>query len=176
MSMNFIMKNILKIVEKELPDLLKEESLWKSVYVDYHKPFVKRLWTNFLHNGCNYRIYLHEIESCNIQEALFHPHPWPSIMKLLSGSYNMFVGYGEGLLEPPVAVKLDLPTGTVYEMSEINGWHAVAPVNESSFSLMITGEPWIRESHKSTKQLSELSVTEKNNIFKFFRDKYSKFI
>lgn len=168
------MKNILAMVEEELPELLMLEDIWKSVYVDYHKPFVKRLYTNFVLEDYNYRIYLHEIQSCNIDEALFHPHPWPSIMKLLSGSYNMIVGYGKGLIAPPVAVKLELPTGTVYEMSEINGWHAVAPVVDSSFSLMITGEPWQRESHKSTKTLHELSVEERNKIFTFFKTIYQK--
>lgn len=168
------MKDILNMIEEELPELLLIEDIWKSVYVDYHKPFVKRLYTNFVLEDYNYRIYLHEIEACEIQQALFHPHPWPSIMKLLSGSYNMLVGYGEGLTEPPVAVKLELPTGTVYEMSEVNGWHAVAPIAQSSFSLMITGEPWKRDSHKSTKPLHELSIEERNNIFNFFRNKYKK--
>lgn len=167
------MKTILNVVEKALPSLLMQEDLWKSLYVDYHKPFVKRLWTPFSFNNEKYRIYLHEIESCSIDEALFHPHPWPSIMKLLSGSYNMIVGYGAGLEEPPVALSLELPTGTVYEMSELNGWHAVAPIGESSFSLMITGEPWVRESHKSTKTLNELSVTEKEHILQFFKHYYS---
>lgn len=166
------MKNILQIIENQLPKLLRNESLWKSVYVDYHKPFVKRLWTNFIFEGHNYRIYLHEIESCNIEEALFHPHPWPSIMKLLSGSYHMNVGYGEGLISPPVAVQLELPAGTTYEMSEINSWHAVAPLKDSSFSLMITGEPWKRESHKSTTLLSELSLSDNNKIFKFVKEIY----
>lgn len=166
------MRNILTVIEKELPQLLKNEEIWKSVYVDYHKPFVKRLYTNFMYENHNYRIYLHQIESCDIQEALFHPHPWPSIMKLLSGSYNMIVGYGEGLSEPPVAVKLELPVGTVYEMSEINGWHAVAPILDSSFSLMITGEPWQRESHKSTKTLHELSIEDRKIILEFFKNIY----
>lgn len=166
------MKNILSHVEQELVYLLANDNNWKSVYVDYHKPFVKRLYTNFMYQGHNYRIYLHQIESCDINEALFHPHPWPSIMKLLSGSYNMFVGYGEGLQSPPVAVKLELPTDTIYEMSEINAWHAVAPILDNSFSLMITGEPWQRESHKSTKTLYELSLEEKKHILDFFRNIY----
>ena len=166
------MKNILNSVEKDLYKLLKE-NIWHSVYVDYHKPYVKRLWTNYSFDGKNYRIYLHEIESCNIDSALFHPHPWPSIMKLLSGSYDMIVGYGAGLEEPPIALTLSLPTGTVYEMSQINGWHAVAPIEESSFSLMISGEPWNRESHKSSKSLRELSNTEKDKILNFFKNIYN---
>ena len=165
------MKSVLKAVENALPQLLNE-NVWKSLYVDYHKPFVKRLWTSFEYEGNKYRIYLHEIESCHIHEALFHPHPWPSIMKLLSGSYNMVVGYGEGLKEPPVALSLELPTGTVYEMSEVNGWHALAPISESSFSLMITGEPWTRESHKSTKLLNELDLQSQENILNFFKKIY----
>lgn len=53
----------------------------------------------------------------------------------------MIVGYGSGLKEPPVALSLNLPQGTIYEMSNIDGWHAVAPTQNSSFSLMISGEP-----------------------------------
>lgn len=166
------MRTMLTVVEHALPKLLLDENLWKSVYVDYHKPFVKRLWTPFIYNNNAYRIYLHEIQACNIDEALFHPHPWPSIMKLLSGSYNMIVGYGHGLIEPPIALSLELPTGTIYEMSEINAWHAVSPIDDSSFSLMITGEPWNRESHKSTKLLNELSYTEKLNILTSFKSIY----
>ena len=165
------MKHVLNAVENELPHLLTQD-IWKSLYVDYHKPFVKRLWTPFIFEDKKYRIYLHEIEPCDIHEALFHPHPWPSIMKLLSGSYHMIVGYGAGLNNPPVALSLELPTHTVYEMSEINGWHAVAPIADSSFSLMITGEPWERESHKSTKTLNELNDQEKENILKFFKNFY----
>lgn len=167
------MKHILNHIEKDLPKLLNDKELWQSLYVDYHKPFVKRLWTNYKFEDKNYRICLHEIEHCDIKEALFHPHPWPSIMKLLSGSYEMIVGYGAGLTEPPVALTLNLPQGTIYEMSQIDGWHAVAPTQNSSFSLMISGEPWNRESHKSSKILRKLTIDEEINIFNFFKNIYN---
>ena len=41
------MKSVLKAVENALPQLLNE-NVWKSLYVDYHKPFVKRLCTPFI--------------------------------------------------------------------------------------------------------------------------------
>lgn len=38
-----MLKDLLNI-EKELSQHLENLSEWKSVFVDYHKPYVKRLW------------------------------------------------------------------------------------------------------------------------------------
>ena len=37
----------------------------------------------------------------------------------------MDVGFGAGIKEPPVAMKLILPAGSRYEMTNIDGWHSV---------------------------------------------------
>lgn len=167
------MFTILNEVEKELPKLLQQEEIWKSVFVDYHLPFVKRLWTPFVFENEEYRIYLHQILPCDLEDCLFHPHPWPSIMKILSGKYKMTVGYAQGMIAPEVAMTLILPAGTIYEMTNPNGWHAVCPIEHSSFSLMITGTPWDRPSHKSTKTLTALNESEKasilNNFIKYYQ-------
>ena len=47
------------------------------------------------------RIYLHRIYPCAPGEALFHPHLWPSAMRILSGEYEMAVGYGAGRVPRP---------------------------------------------------------------------------
>ena len=166
------MFNILEEVEKKLPILLQQEEMWKSVFVDYHLPFVKRLWTTFSFEEQDYRIYLHQILPCELEECLFHPHPWPSIMKILSGKYKMTVGYGQGMNPPETAMTLILPAGTTYEMTNPDGWHAVCPIEDSSFSLMITGKPWERPSHKSTKTLLPLQENEKNHILSSFIQYY----
>lgn len=166
------MFNQLLDIETLLPELLQQESIWKSVFVDYHLPYVERLWTSITLNNQEYRIYLHRILPCNLEDCLFHPHPWPSIIKILSGEYIMQVGWGEGMKEPEIATTLILPTNTIYEMTNINAWHAVSPMKEASFSLMITGQPWDRESHKSTKILSPLNEEQKNNLLLFFKNKY----
>lgn len=167
------MLNILPIIEKKLPELLANRNIWKSVFVDYHEPFVERLWTNIEYEGVNYRIYLHRILPCDIGQCLFHPHPWPSVMKILSGQYKMHVGYGKGMNEPEIAATLILPNNTVYEMINPDAWHAVSPIKEASYSLMITGEPWERQSHKSTKTLNKLSEQQENEILQFFQIKYN---
>lgn len=154
-------------IEKVLPKLL-EQDIWNSVYVDYHKPYVKRLWTNF----DIYRIYLHEIFPCHREESLLHPHPWPSAMKVIQGTYEMGVGYSETELEPVIASTLILPVNAYYEMIEPHAWHYVRPLNESSFSLMVTGTPWERKSPKSNYPLRELHLEERQHILNTFKQHY----
>jgi hypothetical protein len=166
------MFDILSIVEKKLPDLLNKPDIWASVYVDYHLPFVQRLYTKFQEQETEYRIYLHRILPCELKDCLFHPHPWPSIIKILNGQYDMQLGFGAGMEPPAVASTLILNAGTIYEMINRDSWHAVCPINELSYSLMVTGTPWERESHKSTKKLSPLIPIEKEQILEFFKNYY----
>ena len=79
------LKNIEKTV---LMDLLKNPSIWNTLDVNYHHPRVERLWTQV---GTS-RLMLHVIHTCETDEALYHPHPWPSAMHVLSGSYEMGLG------------------------------------------------------------------------------------
>lgn len=155
-----------------LPELLAETSRWKSLYVDYHPPFVQRLWAPVEVAGKPYRVYLHRILPCALQDALFHAHPWPSAMRILSGRYTMIVGHGTGNEAPPVAMTLSLPAGASYEMVDQDAWHAVCPEGEPAYSLMVTGEPWARESPKSPYPLQPLSRELQSEIFAFFRTAY----
>lgn len=141
------MLDILYAVEKELPVLLQDENAWKSLYVDYHPPTVERLWLPW----SEYRINLHRIHPCERDEALFHPHPWPSAMRVLSGEYEMAVGYGQGETQPPIAALMIASGDFRYEMTEPDAWHYVRPLREPTMSLMVTGKPWDRPSPKSDK-------------------------
>lgn len=133
---------VLHKVEADLPFLLQDEGGWQTMDITYEPPHVERLWRTW---GYDHRIYIHRIFPCAPEEALFHPHPWPSIVKILSEKgYFMRTGYGPGLIEPPSAVNLLLSQGSVYEMTNPDGWHAVIPLDGPSLSLMITGRPWGR--------------------------------
>lgn len=127
-------------VESALPMLLLDEDRWQSLDVNYEHPRVERLWTQV----GTWRVNLHRIHPC--ARALFHPHPWPSAVLVVSGKYEMGVGYGAGGEPPPEAVRLILTAGARYEMVDPDGWHSVRPLHESSLSLMVTGEPWRRQS------------------------------
>ncbi|TSC83275.1 MAG: Uncharacterized protein G01um101419_105 [Parcubacteria group bacterium Gr01-1014_19] len=167
----FSMLTALELLESKLPKLLNDESDeegWESVFVNYHPPFVERVfgyWAGF-------RVSLHKIHPCAPEEALFHPHPWPSAMRILSGQYEMAVGYGAGDTPPPVAAKLVLPAGTTYEMINRDAWHYVRPLDKPAFSLLITGTPWGRSAPKSDKPLQPLPKEKKEEIISFFREKY----
>ena len=155
-------------LEKELPQLLQDEKSWNSLYVDYHKPYVKRLWKPV----GNYRIFLHQIFPCEKSESLLHPHPWPSAMKVVGGIYEMGVGYSQTNEKPVIASTLILPVNSYYEMADINSWHYVRPLDKPSFSLMVTGKPWKREVPKSDYKMRELNAEEKRVIFDEFRNLY----
>jgi hypothetical protein len=159
----------LMIIEKMLPRIL-EEDCWNTVYVDYHKPYVKRVWKQIGEN----RLYLHEIFPCEKEESLLHPHPWPSAMKVISGTYEMGVGYSETSELPVIASTLILPENSYYEMTNLHSWHYVRPLEKSSLSLMITGIPWKRDVPKSDYTLRELTAEEKENILEKFKEKYWK--
>jgi hypothetical protein len=162
------MLEILQAVEAELPQLLRDEAGWNSLFVDYHPPTVERLWRRW----GKYRISLHRIHPCAPGEALFHPHPWPSAMRVLSGTYEMAVGYGPGETAPPVAARMIVTGDFLYEMTDPDAWHYVRPLRERTFSLMVTGKPWDRPAPRSTKQLDPLTDAQRKEILTFFRDRY----
>ncbi len=165
------MLHLLPSVEKLLPDLLDKPEIWTGLYVDYHHPYVERLWTQWGEN----RISLHKIFPCKKEESLFHPHPWPQAVKILKGGYEMGIGYSENNSEiPPIASTLLLPDGTTYEMIDPNGWHYVRPINEPSFSIMITGKPWpTKEKTEEKLKLRSLTQTQKEELLNVFKKIYS---
>lgn len=157
------MLHVLAQAERFLPGYLREGS-WHSLNIDYHPPFVERLWTPIQVDGSEYRLYLHKIHPCGPHEALFHPHPWPSAMRVLSGDYEMAVGYGKGSEPPPIAARMVFRLSGLardqsfrYEMTDPDAWHSVRPIGMPAYSVMVTGAPWGRVSPGPEKELSPLS-------------------
>ena len=59
-----------------LPKIMQSTSQkWNSLHVDYHKPYVDRVWTlwNPPNQTDEFRIFLHKIYPCTAEESLFHP-------------------------------------------------------------------------------------------------------
>lgn len=162
------MLNVLAQVENDLPTLLQDETLWRSLFVDYHPPFVERLWTHWN----DYRVFLHRIHPCERGQALFHPHPWPSAMRVLEGEYEMALGFGPGMDEPPVASLMISRGDFRYEMTHPDSWHYVRPIDTPTLSVMVTGKPWERDSHKSSKTLHPLEQEQADELLRLFRDHY----
>jgi len=93
-------------------------------------------------------------------------------MKVISGVYEMGIGYSDNDENPVIAGTLILPKGSYYEMTEINAWHYVRPLDTPSFSLMITGVPWDQKAPKSSYQLRSLDDDERRVIFDEFKKSY----
>jgi hypothetical protein len=115
-------------------------------------------------------MFLHRIWPCD--KALFHPHPWPSAVLVLSGVYEMGIGYGVGKKGPPEAATVLLTAGSSYEMIEPDGWHYVRPIGKPSLSLMVTAQPY--DIHhlgekKPTEKLHALSDDAMESLINAFR-------
>jgi hypothetical protein len=162
------MLDVLHIVERDLPRLLRSRDGWTSLDVDYHPPRVERVYRAY---GAH-RISLHRIHPCAPAEALFHPHPWPSAMRVLEGRYEMGVGWGAGERPPPVAAHLVADGGMEYEMTDPDAWHYVRPIGGPALTLMVTGAPWSRPAPRSTAPLGPLPEAAVLALLERFRHFY----
>jgi hypothetical protein len=153
-------------VWEALPAWLDEPSLWQSLDIDYHPPRVERLYRAW----GPHRVYLHALHPCLPEQALFHPHPWPSAMRVLSGRYEMGVGYGRGDATPPVAARLIAGPGLEYEMTDPDAWHYVRPLDGVALSLMVTGPPWDRTAPRSEHPLHPLDDERIRQLLAQFRE------
>lgn len=163
------MLDVLAAAEAALPALLADEAGWRSLDIDYHPPRVERLYRAF--DG--HRLSLHRASPCRPEEALFHPHPWPSAMRLVRGRYRMWIGHGSGTEAPPLAGMVELAAGSCYAMTDRDQWHAVAPVGEATLSVMVTGAPWDRSMPLTPDTaLSPLSEATRAELLDLFRAAY----
>jgi hypothetical protein len=163
------MLDVLHRVESLLWEMLENESDWHSLDIDYHPPRVERLWRQF----GEYRINLHRIHPCEPKDALIHPHPWPSAVRVFPGIYEMGMGFGTGIETPPLFGRIIVTDGFEYEMTHIDSWHYVRPIERPSFSLMVTGRPWDREKPVLPEApLKPLAEVNKKEIFAFFRTRH----
>lgn len=163
------MLNILElIIATELPELLRDTEGWNSLYINYHHPYVERVWRQW----GNYRICCHRIHPCPAGERpLFHPHPWPAAIRLIEGQYESAIGYSRDEQPPPYVATAVLAAPSMYEMCHPNGWHYVNPMRQPALSLMVTGKPW---SEKATHQpdLGPLTDEVKLSILTQFQEHF----
>ena len=160
----------LHLAEAMFPDLLKKPETWKSKYIDYSPPITERLYQDIQLEGVNYRLYLHRIHPC--ERAFFHPHPWPSAIRVLhvpGSTYEMAIGFSSNERHdpPPYAAIIRAEYGFEYEMTHPDGWHYVKISGRSSASVMLTGPVWERQGGAPRTEkydFRELTDREKENI------------
>lgn len=149
------MKEVLLEAQVALPELVEDVAGWQGLRINDEQPVIHRLWRPFGEG----RLCLHEIYPCEREEALYHPHPWPSAMLVLEGEYFMDIGT-EGCNErPPVLATVRLGRGDFYEMVNADAYHRIWTA-KPAYTLFVTGKPWGRGVRKSTRPLPALSAEE----------------
>ena len=162
---------ILEQAEHELPSLLMVADDWRSLFVDDEKPNVERLWMPYGEG----RLMLHIIHPCKPGESLFHPHPWSSAMRILSGEYETAYGHGPPDGPPPKMGKAKiLRAGDRYEMVNPEAWHYVRPIGGPVSSVMVTSKPYGASSTRKGHGLGPLASDRITQLLLYFRSCYPK--
>jgi hypothetical protein len=171
------MIDILKNAETKLPYLLRIPEVWNTLDVDYFPPRVERLWMQYdeIH-----RLFIHVIHPTD-NKCLFHKHRWPAAFKIIEGEYEMGIAYSKDEISsddaynlPPISSFI-LSAGSYYEMIDTHTLHYVKPLENSSISLMITGQLYPEASFRKellNKKLSTLSDNRKKDILDHMCLKY----
>ena len=168
------MLETLNRVKEALYPMLQDADLWESLDINYHPPFVERLWLEMHLDDKPLRVNLHRIHPCRVEDALFHPHPWPSAMHIYQGEYEMGIGVGEQVPAPLEAMKMVGQAGTSYSMTHPDAWHYVRALGSPVYTLMITGMPWpkcVRRPNPSPpkKKLGPLPEERRRELLSTFR-------
>lgn len=161
------MIKILKEIESNLSSLIQDainNNTLKTKYIDYHDPYVSRIYFPY----GKYRIFLHKIHPCKSStDALYHPHPWVSAVKICKGSYEMGIGHSSTTDIPETDCTVILSEGSYYEMLNPDAWHYVFSDKDVVYTLMVTGEPNGRKMPiEPTKEFNELPKEEIDDILK----------
>lgn len=179
------MIEMLKAALKELPNLLENRNNWDSLIVNRRKPYTYRVFMSL--PDCvsplfNARICLHKFDVCHDHEAFSHPHPWPGAFIILSGGYQMKVGYSSTRESQPQDVLTTiLSKHSIYEITNPLTWHSVIPLTET-YTVMINGPTWDKEyAHtevrttkgKDLDKMPEEELLEHLNIFKKLVGEYN---
>jgi len=140
-----VLERLRQILSEELPTLLGQPEAWADMHIIYHPPRVERLWLQLE----SHRLFLHRIYPCARDQALWHPHPWPSAVRLLTGRYEHAIAGtavqddGSGQAVPTeVLSRMVLTAGCEYEMVHPQAWHVVRPLDKPSLSVMLVGAPY----------------------------------
>ncbi len=148
-------------------------SAWDSLIINKRHPHTYRA----MYQNGPYRICLHRFEECEPEDAFYHPHPWPGAFKILKGAYRMKIGYAASrIIEPKPVATFIMSAGSSYEITDPLTFHTVEPLGGDCYTVMVSGEPWDRDTThqqcRTTKgaQLEKMSELTLKLHLETFRD------
>lgn len=175
------------IEDNYLEKILRFGTGWKGAHVRFAKPYVNRI--RFIFG--DYRICLHEILPCRLDEPMWHSHPWETTFRLVKGNQEVGLGrdhdrefHGQGYtLQPKTGAGENSPAiekvkafnpGNIYQMDAIDDWHYVLPLDKASYSIMINGpQAEVRERPKGFgERMSEAEVERYKDLWLTIMDEH----
>lgn len=109
---------------------------WTGICVNYERPHVERLWRQW----GEHRVFLHRLHACDRHVALYHPHPWPSVVWVLPSTFGETYRTDIGVKDQ-VLTSIESSGGTTFEMLDPDLYHRVYPTG-NSLSIMVIGRPF----------------------------------
>jgi hypothetical protein len=83
----------------------------------------------------------------------------------------MGIGYSEHPnITPIISTRLILTAGSYYEMLSPFDWHYVRPIDEPSYSIMLSGKQFNPEAKPERPELRALNDMARNNLLEYFRN------
>lgn len=163
------MLTLLSRVEAELPSLLRDEAAWNGLFADAQRPHLKRLWRQW----DDYRISLHHFSECHEGQEFWHPHPWQMAVRVLKGRYEHRVGFVRDAAEEIEVVRSIMQPGSCYEMISRQGIHAILPIDNETWSVMVSGPVlWPENRRVANTPSRALSEQERREMLDFFQGRY----
>lgn len=154
----------------KLPELIQDESLWQSKFINYEFPHVSRLYRKEVCIQGEYYLSIHEMESIPYPyNALYHNHDYPLLIKVLSGVQLVQFGYKNGSYKQE-----NFAFNNQYIMESEDQYHSVTPLTPKTLSLMITYKQFAGEKRHNQPQLQELSTARKFEILETVKTILSK--
>lgn len=172
-----LMIPVLREIESLLPSLLNDDTPWQSLDVTYETPRVERVWRDVILNKGSVRVCLHRIHPC--EKAFIHPHPWPSAMRVVSGTYEMEIGARHPINwgDYDRVATITLTRGSLYEMTDVLTMHSVRPIGGVAHTLMVMGpkyknSPFDHSKFGQGQKLQPLEEPVKHEIMEQFFTSY----
>ncbi|MGA7328679.1 MAG: hypothetical protein WBX25_30380 [Rhodomicrobium sp.] len=185
-------ENVLRTTECVIPDLLRARNRWRSLFIDYEKPHLMRLYVQLgaVRISLHYFLPARKEDLSNGEEFdanLYHPHPWWSVMRILEGRYRQWFGVASEVLRtrdseeqklaktPVRAILVEQVPGSFYAMTHPFAWHQVLPVPDQAVStLMVTVIPkgWSQRDLPPPVRQRELTSQERSFMFSHFKRFY----
>ena len=167
----------------QILQILQNDKLnWKSYNIDWEYPNELRYWVQI----DNVRYCFQKFIGGSSQvEGYFHNHPWRKEMYIFKGKMKHYIGTTNNVLDyfkkedkrdaylnakmfQDRLIYFIHGDNTYFDLCNPNCWHALEPIDNEIYSLMITHEPWFKgpkSPNKNIKQLTELEVKDiKNTI------------